>query len=207
MKTAVLLLLGLFPVASIAARVRVQEGQEKQKKKPSSAITRFYQTEVERLTQEIEGSWMLIGYTDPEEPPIDEQVSGFATFDQGFVTLMISVDAVEQHLFHLRPYLFYHSGAYRYRFDEQATLQFASVMSFTNDNDDRVLEREPTGMVFEYFTTLSDDLLELRDSDAVVMSFRRIKAGDFPESAIRKLDARRGGQPHWEPVGEKPEDR
>src|SRR5262245_43978422 len=123
MKTASLLLLAsLLPALPSAPRPQVREGQEGQEKgqekgkTPSSAVTGFVKGERERLTQGGEGSWMLIGYTDPEEPPMDDQVNGFATFDQGFLTMIVAVDSVEHFLFRLREHVFFHSGAYRYRF-------------------------------------------------------------------------------------------
>ncbi len=171
------------------------------KKKAEGSITRFFQDEAERLTKEIEGSWILLDYVDPAEPPDEGAAGGFATFHDGFLTLLLTIDSYETHLFRAREFLLLHAGAYRYRFDGQAFLQLASVMSVTNQTNDGELERESSNQVYEYGATLKADHLELRNSDGVTLSFRRITAKDFPESAIRKLESERGGQARWEQDG------
>lgn len=195
MKTTTLLLwTGLLTATFAPARLQEPE----KKKKADNAVTRFFQGEGERLTKEIEGSWMLFDYTDPLVSPLDGTATGFATFHGGLVTMMIGVDTAERRMFQLRDFLILRASAYRYRFDEQANLQLASVMSFSNANDDGDMEQEPSGAALEYFSKLEDDVLELRNPDGVVLSFRKITAGDFPETAIRKLEGRRSGTPQWE---------
>lgn len=199
--TELVLLAGLLSTSFFPARP--QDEQETEKKKRVNAVTSFFQGEAERLDEEIEGSWMLMEYLDPDEIPLEDSVSGFATFHEGFLTWFVAVDAVEQRFFRMRAHVFFRSGAFRYRFDEQATLQLASVMSFTNDTEDTELEREPAGLAFEYYCKLEDGLLELRDTEGVVMSFRKIEAGEFPEAAIRAIESRRSGTPQWEEDGER----
>ena len=70
-------------------------------------------------------------------------------------------------------------------------------MSFSNQTDDGEVERDPPGQVLEYFMRLQDGVLELRDPNGVLFSFRKIAAGDFPDSAIRKLARRRSGSEQW----------
>jgi hypothetical protein len=41
-------------------------------------------------------------------------------------------------------------------------------------------------------------VLELRNAEGVLYSFRKLAAGEFPDSAIRKLERRRGGAGAWE---------
>ena len=196
MKTiALVLCTGLLGAAlAPASRQEPQPG----KKKAENPVTRFFQEEGERLMEEVEGSWMLFGYTDPNIPPLEDAASGFATFHDGFLTWLLAIDSAERRLFRLREFLILESGAYRYRFDEQANLQLSSVMSFTNNTEDGELEREPSGLAFEYFVQLQEGVLELRNPAGVVLSLRKVEAGDFPDSAIQKIEGRRGNEEKWE---------
>lgn len=176
----------------------LQEQQDGKQKKAENPITRFFQGETERLEEGVEGSWMVFNYVDPNIPAQEDVVSGFATFHGGFLTWILAIDSAERRLFQLREFLILESGAYRYRFDEQANLQLASVMSFTNNNEDGELSREPSGTALEYFVTLQEDVLELRTPQGAVFSLRKIEAGEFPEAAIRRLESRRGNEDKWE---------
>jgi hypothetical protein len=199
MKT-ILFVLWTGLLASTFAPARPQE-PEKKKKKAENPVTRFFQQEGERLEGAVEGSWLLFDYVDPVVSSLDGTPTGFATFHEGVVSMTISVDTAERRLFRLREFQLVQSGVYRYRFDEQANLQLAAVMSFSNASEDGEMERLPAGLAMEYFSKLEDDVLELRNSEGVTLSFRKFTAGDFPDSAIRKLEARRSGTPQWEGPG------
>src|SRR5687767_9862272 len=93
------------------------KGQEPEKKR-GNAVTRFFEGEVERLTQETEGSWMLFDYSDPREILAAEDASGFATFHDGFLTMTLAIDTVESRLFLAGEMTLLQTGAYRYRFEE-----------------------------------------------------------------------------------------
>ncbi len=171
-------------------------------KKAQNSITRFFQDEAERLQKEVEGSWALMDYVDPGEAPDEGAAGGFASFHDGFLTLIVTIDSYESRMFRAREFLLLSAGAYRYRFDEQAMLQLASVMSVTNQTADGELEHESSNQVYEYTASLKAGVLELRNTDGVTITFRKITAKDFPDSAIHKLESRRSGQPRWEPDGE-----
>lgn len=173
-----------------------EQGQEKDKEK-RNAVTAFFEGEAERLTRELEGSWMLLEYVDPDEVPLEDAANGFMTFHDGFVTWTLAVEALEQRWFTVSDRIFLQTGAYRYRIDERASLQLASVLTYSNDNGDGVLQRDGS-LAFEYLITLQDDVLELSDSDGVRMTYRRIQAGEFPENAVRKIEQQRSRTPAWE---------
>jgi hypothetical protein len=175
-----------------------QGEKEREKKKSSSSITRFFEDERERLTREVEGSWTLFAYTDPRDLEQDDAASGFATFHAGFLTLTLAMDTLDQNLFGYGEFLVVDTAVYRYRFDEMANLQLAAVMSFTNQTDDGQMERGRPGRLVEYYTRLDDSVLELRTPDGVVFSFRKVTAGEFPAAAIRGLDRRRSGTDQWQ---------
>lgn len=194
MKFSALVCLSAFLAPALAPRQEPPPAP----KKAENSIARFFQDEAERLTKEIEGAWMLLDYVDPSQAPDEGAAGGFATFHDGFLALMLTIDTYESRLFRTREFVLVNAGAYRYRFDGQAFLQLASMMSVSNQTEDGDIVHDPSNMVYEYGTTLKDDRLELRDSDGVTLSFRRITTNDFPDSAIRKLESERGGQARWE---------
>ena len=106
--------------------------QEKEQKKAQNSVTRFFQDRAEQLAKDVEGSWMVFDYVDPAKAPIPGAASGFATFHDGFLTLILAIDTIESRLFRAREYVLVNTGAYRYRFDQQGMLQLANVVSLTN---------------------------------------------------------------------------
>ncbi len=202
MKPFAFLLIGALSTA-LASPLRraVQEpGQEEVKGHP---IVRYPLEEQERLTKEVQGSWMLMRFEDPNEEAFDDSaLDGFATFHDGFLTLMIQGRALEtRFLGRVREHLFVQAGAYRYRFDELFNLQTASVVSFSNTNPGGDLAPDPAGAAGEYQVRLADDELMLRNPTGGVLTFRRVQAGEFPETAIRTLEKRRSGAEAWEERG------
>jgi hypothetical protein len=205
-------LIELFLLAGLlvpALAPRQEQGQEGKppKKAPQSSVTRFFKEQAERLANDVQGAWILFDYDDSAEAPMEGAATGFADFHDGFLTLIISIDTYEERLFRAREFTLLRTGAYRYRFDQQGALQLVNVISFTNQTPDGELRREASNQVFEYFANINEGLLELRNTDGVVLIFRKSTAGDFPEAAIRKLDSLRSGQAHWEDAGDLEEPR
>jgi len=198
--TQLVLWTGLLTTILGAASL-TQETKEKPKKKSGSAISRFYDGQSEELRQTVEGAWTLFDYTDPSDLALDDVASGFATFHDGFLTLVLSLETAESTLLGPREFLIVDTALYRYRFDERANLQLASVMGYTNETEDGKMSRYPVGRAIEYIARIDGETLELREPDGVVFSFRKITAGEFPEGAIRKLDRSRSGTEQW-PVDE-----
>lgn len=203
MKTTLILLLGLaLPfLAPQEERPRKraespEKPQEDERDKP--AMTRFFESEAERLTAELEGSWMLMDYLDPVKREDVADVTGFVMFHEGFMTWLLSIDTMQRTWLGLRALHLLESGAFRYHVDEQANLQLASVMSFTNHTENGEIMSARPGAAFEYFTRLEDGLLELRDADGIVMTFRKVEAGEFPDAAGRTIEKQRSRTPAWE---------
>jgi hypothetical protein len=192
---ALLLLTGLFFPA------RAPQDQEKEKEPPKkglNAATRFFEGEAERLTKELDGSWMLLSYTDPQTPVGTDTASGFLTFHDGYLTWLVAVDAVEKTFFGRRSLLILDTGAYRYRIDEQANLQLSAILSFTNNNETGDITPDAPGLAFEYIAKIEDNVLELRDNEGIVLAFRKVEAGEFPDSAARQIEKGRSGTNSWE---------
>lgn len=198
--THLVLCAGLYTglLTAVGSALLPQEQQEKEKKKADNPVTRFFDETGERLTRELEGAWTLTDYSDPTDLEFDDLASGFATFHDGFVTLILAMDTLDRNFLGVTRHLVLDTGVFRYRIDEQVSLQLSSVMSFSNQNEDGDMERERPGRTAEYYASIEDDVLELRDPEGVVFSFRKVTAGEFPESAIRKLDRRRSGTEQWE---------
>ncbi|HEX6881799.1 MAG TPA: hypothetical protein VF530_00380 [Planctomycetota bacterium] len=181
---------------------REKPREEQEGKKP--AMTRFFEEEAARLTEELEGSWMLADYLDPISPEDIADVTGFVTFHEGFMTWILSIDTIQSTWIGLRALHLLESGAYRYHVDEQANLQLASVMSFTNNTENGEVMKARPGDAFEYFTNLEDGVLELRDTEGITMSFRKVEAGEFPDAAGRLIEKQRSGTPQWDVPEQKP---
>ncbi len=205
MKRAAGVLLTVFttglgpPVLQEPPRQEDPPPQDAEQPVPEKPLSRSHK-ERERLTQEIEGSWLLMDFLEPNEEAFDTSaLRGFATFDDGFLTMIIEAEALERpFLGRVREYLFAQAGAYRYRIDDVGKLQTSSVMSFTNLTGDGVLRSEPGSQVGEYEVRLSDGELVLRNETGGVLTFSRVQAGKFPESAVQKLEKRRSKTDVWE---------
>jgi hypothetical protein len=190
------LLAGLLTPAALS-----QDGKEKAREEPeksANATTRFFQGEVERLTEELDGAWMLLDYADPAAPTGAGQANGFVTFHDGFMTWLLAVDSAEDTFFGFRSFLVLESGAFRFRIDEQANLQLASLLNFTNNTVDGEVIRDQAGSAFEYIAHIDEGVLELRDPDGIVLTFRKLDSGEFPDSAVRKIEKGRSGTPAWD---------
>jgi hypothetical protein len=196
-----LLWTGLLTLVLGAAPLSQDQQEKPKEKKKGNAVTRFFDDQSTELMKEVEGAWALFEYTNPNEREVGDQASGFATFHDGFLTLVLALDTAHQTILGPREFLVFDSALFRYRFDEQANLQLASVMGYTNQTGDSEMSREPTGRVVEYYARLDDGALELRDPDGIVFSFHKITAGDFPDAAIRKLERRGSGTAQWEDSG------
>jgi hypothetical protein len=196
----------LAALAFLSALLPLALLQEDQKELPppkiKDPVARFFQGEGPRLEAAVQGAWILMDFVDPQQRDIAEAVSGFAQFQDGFLTLIIGIQTFDTGFFGVDEELLLQTGAYRYRFDELANLQLSTVLGYTSFNDDAQLERELQGDVYEYIVTVDDGVLDLRTNDGIVITFRRTTAGEFPDSAIRTLERRRSGQPFWEdPTG------
>ena len=187
----------LIALSALAASPLLSFARQDEEERAQEPLGGIFAGEAERLEKEIEGSWMLMEYVDPDEIPLEDAASGFMTFRDGFLTWILSVEALEKRWFTVDDRVFLQTGAYRYRFDETASLQLASVLSFSNDTDDGDLQRDPA-LAFEYTVTLADDVLELSDPDGVRMSYRRIESGEFPLNAIQKIERGRSRTPAWD---------
>lgn len=182
----------LVPLGLRSPQDPAQEEKQEQQEDRRSPMARFQDDEQKRLSEGIEGSWILLDYMDPTEVVLDDiQTQGFATFHDGFMQILMTEPGVRLRVFRRAiDELWVWSGAYRYRIDPLGFLQTQSVMGF--DNSDGALLTESSGLAEEYQITLAEGELVLRRNDGVTYTFRAATAGEFPEDAIQAVQSRRG---------------
>ena len=88
----------LVPLGRLAPQDPAQE-QEQEQEDRRSPLSRFQEDEQKRLTEEIEGSWILLDYVDPTEVIFEDiQTTGFATFHDGFMQMLLTEPGVRLRL-------------------------------------------------------------------------------------------------------------
>lgn len=197
MKPSILLVLALpasvlVPLGRSVPQDPAQEQEQQQEEDRRSPMARFQEDEQKRLTEEIQGSWILLDYVDPTEVIFEDiQTSGFVTFHDGFMQILLTEPGVRLRLLRRSvPDMWIWTGAYRYRIDPLGFLQTQSIMGL--DNSEGVLLEETADLAEEYLVTLVDGELGLRRNDGLTLTFRKATAGDFPDDAIQAIESRRG---------------
>jgi hypothetical protein len=182
------LLLGLLALCFPAAP------QDSGAERPAPrSLAAFRAEERQRLERELEGAWSLFTYTTDGGDVDPRDARGFATFHQGYMSLILQAREQVQRLLRLPgPEYTIQAAGFRYRVSEDLALQTASVLGFSNANADRELEFESTNAAREYELRLVRDELVLSRPNAT-FTFRRMPAGEFPASAIESLDRSRSG--------------
>lgn len=183
--TAPLALLAALPLLGLAAL------QDDDLPKPTG-LAGHLQAEAERIEAELEGPWALLEYRDPTTTVERHQYAGYATFQDGVMTLLLRLDIPSRRLLGTREVTIVHAGAYHYRIVGGNRLQTATMMGFSNDNDDLELAAEPPTFPREYEVTVRDGELRMRRWDALELVFRKIGGGAFPERAADALERGRG---------------
>jgi hypothetical protein len=207
MKISALLLLAGLATTPFLVSQEEQGAQDAQKEKKQEEtkkghpITAFPKEEAERMTREIDGSWALTGYDDPSAPELEDALDGFATFHEGFLTLLMQLHGARRRILGWQEVMTVQAGSYRYRFDEKGDMQTAVLMGFSNQNEENDLLPVSVGEAHEYLVQIADGILELRTEDQVKLTFRKVDVGEFPEDAIRRLEKKRGAGPAWDPAG------
>ena len=183
-----------FPLLSLglAGLLTLSFVQEEEIKRPLG-FSGFKETEKERIEEEIEGTWMLLEYKSPREVLPRNQYAGFASFQNNFFSMTLRLSGTKRGIFADRPATVVQAGVHRYRLSNDLRLQTATVMGFSNENDDFELEIEPSAYPREYQVSLKEDQLSLRRADGLEFVFRRADSdGYFPRKAADALERNRG---------------
>lgn len=189
-------------VSGLAATAAFGTAQDEPQQKRPLGIPGFRQAESERLAEEIVGSWTLLEYRNRHEVLTRRDYAGFASFQNGFFTFLLRLDVTEDGLLGPRPETIVQAGVHRYRLVDDR-LQTATVMGFSNENDDFQLQAEPSSFPREFQVTLADQRLSLRRWDGLELVFARSDATDaFPKKAAEALERNRGRNfsvpPDWD---------
>jgi hypothetical protein len=165
---------------------------EEQEQEPLVPLSDFRRSERQRMEREMQGTWVLTLYRGAYDVVEQSTVRGFLMFDRGLVAMNLQLIA-QPHGFIGRGERYYvQAGLHRYRLTELLQLQLASVMAFTNANDQDELAADPASYPREYDNTIAGNDLTLRRWDGEELTFRRMRGGEFPDDAIRRLDRARG---------------
>jgi len=182
--------LALIPLASLA-RGRPQDPDKPRQKAPG--LTSLVDEKRERLEKELDGVWMLVSF-DPGEGFFDSRnVQGVLMISDGYLSLNVMAEQLARELFGPEVMLFLQGGAYRYRIDEFARMQTASIMSYHNFEDFREFVVEPSGTPREFMVDLdeSGEMLKLIKPDRSILSFVKLGETQFPEDALNTLNRAR----------------
>lgn len=154
-------------------------------------MVRHQREERRKLETGLQGEWLLVHHEDPLDRAEDRRVQGWATFRNGYMTLLLQGSVIEPGFFATNEALYFDTGAYRYRIDERLRLQTVSILGCDNTVDGEI-QFSPPSTPDEYVLHLDRDELRLITESQKEMTFRRMTETEFPLEAIRALDALRG---------------
>ncbi len=185
----------LFAAASlsIALSFGVQDSGKQEQDDASLFPADIAERELARLHDEIEGAWLLISYETFSEYLDEERVRGFATFHDGYATMLFGATETSDRLIGRRYRTLVDSGAYRYRVTPDYRVQFVSIMNLTNMTESGFVEYDAAGLTSEYELRLGDGRLELTNDAGDKRIYRRLEPSEFPQKAIDDLQAESGG--------------
>jgi hypothetical protein len=134
------------------------------------------------------GAWQLMQYDHVTEVVPNDSIRGFATFQEGFMTLIVharSFDEDEEQLGQ--------AGLQRYQMVEPNILQTATMMGHSNIGPDAEFEWESPNIPREFKVYLNKDDLTLTRPDQSQLIFRRIKPAPYPALATELIKEARAG--------------
>ena len=199
-----LILFGAFSFWGASTALQEPAGQDAEADE-KTPFTSFEERTRAQLAEDIVGAWILTSFENPLSPIETSTLSGFASFQDGFMTLVLRGYIDERDAFGDTQATYVQAGAYRYRIDELGSLQTMTVLGFDNGAEYEFIDFEPSGTVREYRASLERDYgavseslqLVLRNADGAEFRFSQVSSEQFPEEAIRELDELRGRVDFW----------
>ena len=131
------------------------------------------------------GTWQMMELVHSSEIVPPNSIRGFVTFQEGFMTMIIHAQTVDDD-----PEPLGQAGTYRWQMTDKGILQTATMMGHSNFGDE--FEWEPPNVPREFRVELDKNDLVLTRPDLSRLIFRRITPGKFPVSALRRIDELRG---------------
>ena len=170
-----------------------ESGQDEPLVKPRlNPMTAFKESEMERLTEELEGAWMMMTYRNADDFLAAENYRGFAMFQDGLVTILFyGRQEIIQLLTGIGTEYTLSSVVARYRVGPQLTLQLAGMLGFSNANEYSELRFDAASINSEFNVSIDDDILTLQHLDGRHFTFRKTQGGGFPKQAIRRIEGSR----------------
>ena len=161
----------------------------------AAPITAFREQERARIETEIEGAWILTAYQTDQTNVDPRDVRGFATFVDGYMSLVIQGRQVTESMLRGRGLAFRVQGAvFRFRIADNGRFQTSSVFGYTNATEDGGLEFERPDEVREYTMHLEGGELTL-ERGPIRFTFRKVESTEFSQSALDALDRLHTGGP------------
>ena len=152
---------------------------------------RYRLAEKKRIEEALEGGWILMDFTDPNNPLEESVFDGWVSFHEGYMTLLFHFAIIEPGFLGEREQRYYQMGTYRYQLSEELYLQTATLMGSSNWNPEGEIEREPSGFARELQIEIADDELTLTNRNLIRFQFRRVRETEFPLDAVRELQRTR----------------
>lgn len=134
------------------------------------------------------GAWQLMQYDHVTEIVPNDSIRGFATFQPGFMTLIVHARSFDEDQDQLGQ-----AGLQRYQMVESNILQTATVMGHSNMGPDAEFEWESPNIPREFKVYLNKDDLTLTRPDQSQLIFRRIQAAPYPALATELIKEARAG--------------
>lgn len=153
-------------------------------------FTAFAAKEKARLEAELPGIWTIVTYEAPGRAIDQQRVQGYILFQDGFVSITLQAQSLEQGVLGQELEIYFQGTVHRYRVNELLKLQFASVMGFSNMNEEGAIELIGNSYAREHQISLRDNLLTMTNEAGGRMVLRRVGKSDFPQTAIDFLRTR-----------------
>lgn len=158
-------------------------------------ITSYQEGERARLEAGLPGIWAIVAYDAPGRTIDQQRVSGYVFLQDGFASITVQAQSLEQGVLGQELQVFFQGTVHRYRIGPLLKLQLASIMGFSNMNDEGAIELVGNHYVREHSIALADDQLTLTNEAGGRMVLRRVGKSDFPQAAEEFLRRNPGGIP------------
>ena len=145
----------------------------------------------ERMLKQMEGAWVLQHLDHVGSEVSDEDLFGFATIVDGYISIVVHGQDVQPDL--PVPDIYFQASVSQFEFRQAGEILTSSLIGHSNFSGDFEFEPANFPRVFQV-EVLEHDLTLVRD-DGSRLIFRRLQPGGFPEAAQEILgELQQGGQ-------------
>jgi hypothetical protein len=172
-----------------------QDDEEEVDRFPVDPFRAFSERESKRLEAELEGAWLLTSFKTPEDFLDPGDFTGFASFNDGYMSWIIHGREVVRTSLTRRYAYLAEANVYRYEVGPQLTLQLANMLGFEWDTQREEIYSSSDRQNFEFEVSIEDDVLRLWITNDFTYEFSRLRDTSFPEKARTQIQRRRGALP------------